>query len=489
MTLMMVLSFLRMSAQDVMVSVVPVQQVLPPQALMYVDNPGKYFNISITNTTSQIQNIYIAITIDSYFPDRMNVLSTPSTLQPQHPITIAPHRTMHITMADLKRQFAHLSSRDVHVSSRLMSGYGGGSYGLLPEGRYQITITAYKWNNPKYAIPVMLSNPVNSSATFSVSYLAKAPQMITPVVTHVTEGGYAEVDPLNAMFSWSESLLLSNYSNVRYAYSLRVVEVLPGQPLDYAMDNNPSVYHIRNLASPVCIIPPNYVANRMSPSKLYAAQVTAEPRTTGMLDYVLVENKGKSDIKPFRVVPIHHRTIEPKDTLHDDELMAFTDGVYEDSVEACTTAEYIQNIMASLDSTLMRETQAYECDSLARLCLNNLQTNVATMRNMSHIVAKKAGLTDEAKSAYGQIKELMTEAEEASDIAAIQYKAAYLTLQKLERHSSKHSKTDKCDKQMYDECVEAVAKAKIAARNAQVYFSSIQKTEYLASKQMKYLTK
>ena len=46
-----VLSTLRMVAQDVIVNVTPVQQVLPPQVLLYVADPGKYFNISLTNTS------------------------------------------------------------------------------------------------------------------------------------------------------------------------------------------------------------------------------------------------------------------------------------------------------------------------------------------------------------------------------------------------------------------------------------------------------
>lgn len=45
------LSMLSLWAQDVTITVTPVQRILPPQAMLYVSNPGKYFNVSLTNNT------------------------------------------------------------------------------------------------------------------------------------------------------------------------------------------------------------------------------------------------------------------------------------------------------------------------------------------------------------------------------------------------------------------------------------------------------
>lgn len=486
---MFILSFAKIKAQDVMVTVVPVQRVLPPQALLYLDNPAKYFNISITNTSSEIQNVYLSLTIDCFFPERMNILSTPSSIQPQYPITISPNRTVQLTMVDLKHQFSHLTSKNVSVSSRILSGYGGGSYGMLPEGSYQITVTAYKWHNPKYANPIAVSNPQGGTSVFDVCYLAKAPKLLAPMIMPLVQSEYAEVDPLNAMFNWSESLVLSAHRNVSYSYTLKVVEVLPGQPLDYAMDNNPSVYHIRNLKAPVCVIPVNYINNRFSTAKLYAAQVTAVPKTSGALDYIMVENKGKSDIRPFKIVPAYHKTVEPKDTLRDEALMEFTDGIFEE--DTTTFSEYDIMIEESFISCLDNENRTKECDSIAKHRLKEIQTSVATMRHMTYAAAKKAGLTDIAKKSYDDIVKLLSKAEEASDNAALAYKSAYLNLQKLNNNIRvwKENMEGTQSKTIYNNCVEAVSKAKIAARNAQVYYSSVQKTEYQAHKQLKYLRK
>ena len=143
--------------------------------------------------------------------------------------------------------------------------------------------------------------------------------------------------------------------------------------------------------------------------------------------------------------------------------------------------------MDCTETALMMEVRTKECDSISRLCLRDIRNNIAQIRNMSHAAAKKAGITDSTKNGQANIKRYLRDAEEASDIAAIQYKAAYLTLQRLERLPSKDR--EPLNGTNYDilhaECVEAVSKAKTAARNAQVHYSSIQKTEYLADKLMK----
>lgn len=53
-------------AQEVFVTVTPVQQVLPPQVLLYMSDPGKYFTISLTNTTSDVQQVYLGLQLERF---------------------------------------------------------------------------------------------------------------------------------------------------------------------------------------------------------------------------------------------------------------------------------------------------------------------------------------------------------------------------------------------------------------------------------------
>ncbi len=64
-------------AQEVMVTVTPVQQVLPPQVFLYVFNTGAYFNITLTNLTDEVQDVYLGFQIDQTMPDNCLSVSTP----------------------------------------------------------------------------------------------------------------------------------------------------------------------------------------------------------------------------------------------------------------------------------------------------------------------------------------------------------------------------------------------------------------------------
>lgn len=56
-------TMLQAAAQDVMVTVNPVQPTLPPQTMLYVANPGNYFNVSLINSSGEAQNIYLVMNV------------------------------------------------------------------------------------------------------------------------------------------------------------------------------------------------------------------------------------------------------------------------------------------------------------------------------------------------------------------------------------------------------------------------------------------
>jgi hypothetical protein len=93
-----------------------------------------------------------------------------------------------------------------------------------------------------------------------------------------------------------------NAAALQFTYEFRVVELLPGQNPDDAMDRNANFYIARNLTVPMATIPVTYV-NRMDLSKTYVAQVKATQSGVGskMLNYVMLENGGKSPFRQFRV--------------------------------------------------------------------------------------------------------------------------------------------------------------------------------------------
>ena len=314
-TLILLLGVLTVHAQDIIVTVAPVQQVLPPQALLYVSQPGKYFNVSLTNNSKDEQFVYLGLQLEQTMPASGLSISTPAYRMPAFPIVIAPNTTRQLTPAEIKTLFNHIPPSEIAVPEGLFDNFTNGSFALLPEGTYNIRMTAYKWD-PNYAgrnsqidipVPVVLSNPSSGTAIFDVCYKAQSPEFLTPVIGMGQENEVATVDYQNAQFTWREPIVACNTTQLSFRYDFKVYELLPGQlPTDVIGANgksNPVVYQSVGLINPMCIIPQNIVSAKFFEDRTYVAQVTASQANTAanMLNYTLIENEGKSNMRLFKV--------------------------------------------------------------------------------------------------------------------------------------------------------------------------------------------
>ena len=289
------------SAQEVIVNITPVQQVLPPQVMLYLANPGKYFMLQLTNTTSEPQYVHLGIQIEQFMPDNGLSLSTPARRQPQSPIIVPPNSQIALTSSEMKHLFDHIPQSEISCPANLFSDYAKGKFGLLPEGQYRAHITAYRWSKPQMQTPVVVSSPTGGQCTFTVCYKAQAPRFLLPSTLASKDADVAELDPLNALFSWTIPTITCNSSLSRYEYSLRVVEIPQGWSVTHALDRAPTVYQRDRLYVPQCIIPQNIVLSEFNANKRYAAQLTAVPASGNALDYVMIENNGKSEPIVFKI--------------------------------------------------------------------------------------------------------------------------------------------------------------------------------------------
>ncbi|MBO5793859.1 MAG: hypothetical protein J6R11_02100, partial [Bacteroidaceae bacterium] len=288
-------------AQDVIVTVTPVQQVLPPQVLLYIADPGKYFTITLTNVSEETQNVYLGMDLQQTMPASDLAISTPPNRQPKQPFTIQPKSTYQLNMVEMKKLFDHIPANEIQCPPGLFDNYMNGSFGLLPEGLYTAKVTAYKWSYPPYAAPVVASSPTGGSCTFTVCYKAQAPQFLMPMITALDQNDVAKVDVLNAQFTWTMPTITCGSKFANYVYDFRVVELFEGQQPDVAMDRNPVVYQVTDLLSNMCLIPVNIITNRFYADKKYVAQVIAKQKNASMLDYVMLENEGKSTYRIFEL--------------------------------------------------------------------------------------------------------------------------------------------------------------------------------------------
>jgi len=292
-------------AQDVTVTLTSVQQVLPPQALLYMSDPGKYFNITLINNTPTVQDVYLAMDLEQTMPQNGLSVSTPARRQPQQPYTLSAGQVRQLTLVEMKNLFNHVPKNEIIASPGLFDNTSTSSFGLLPEGQYKAKITAYRWNKT-ITNPLAVSGPTDGECYFTICYKAQAPEFLTPSIFGgggLVDLSVAALNPATPMFTWKAPLLACNPAGAMFVYDFKIVELMPGQQPDQAIDYNASVYSVKNVLSPMVTIPPTYI-NRFDFTKTYIAQVQARQMgaSANMLNYVMLENSGKSPFLLFRLV-------------------------------------------------------------------------------------------------------------------------------------------------------------------------------------------
>ncbi|WP_303153457.1 hypothetical protein [uncultured Prevotella sp.] len=343
-------AMLQAAAQDVMVTVNPVQPTLPPQAMLYVANPGNYFNVSLINSSGETQNVYLVMDLEQINPNSGLYVKIPAQYQPDKPITVPSGGTHILSMVEMKNLFNHVPNDRIATTPGLFSDYEGGAFGLLPEGQYRMRLVAYRWE-PGRDTPVMVSSPSSGQCIFTICYKAQAPEFLMPMpgIGSSSDASVCTMDKQNALFTWKEPIVTCNPGAARFTYKFKVVQLVGGQTPDEAIEYNPAVYEKSGLMSPMLILPQERIRS-MIDNMTYVARVTAEQSGLGSnyLNYSMVENDGNSDLRLFRFEPDATTVVTPptpdnkdkedkKDEEEDDDEFDFgfgsgkeevTDSVY-----------------------------------------------------------------------------------------------------------------------------------------------------------------
>lgn len=160
--------------EPITVTVSPVQRVLPPQIGLYLDNPGKYFTLTLKNNSDVTQNVYMGMQIEQIAPNANLSVITPPARMPRTPIIVAPGEIKMLNLVEMKSLFNHLNyTTDVAVRGNVDDG-------LLEEGTYEARLTAYKWD-ATLTTPFPLSMPTGGHCQFEVCYKAQAPRFLSPI--------------------------------------------------------------------------------------------------------------------------------------------------------------------------------------------------------------------------------------------------------------------------------------------------------------------
>jgi hypothetical protein len=296
-------------AQPLEITVAPLPP-FPPQAGIYFDNPGRFFNVVVTNTSSQNVSFWIGLRMEMSFPDRIS-LETPVNMPPYQPVTIGPHQTLVLDQIMYRQLLGHLVLSNIVTRGFRLDQFQKGEGNLMPEGTYQACITAYEFN-PAAGVPILASRPGSGCTSFTICYTASAPEFITPVAClgmggdtrtrtsslFATTLGGDVVQPVNPLLiSWRPPAFNCAGPPAQFSYSLKMVEVMPGQNIQSAIDYNPEVLRLDRMVASTAQIDTNLFAGMLRPGQRYAMQVTATPsmRTTN----IIMANQGKSPVCSF----------------------------------------------------------------------------------------------------------------------------------------------------------------------------------------------
>ena len=341
------LFILQLLAQEVTINVQPIQTVLPPQAGLYVDNPGKFFTVRLTNNTDEQQQLHIGLQMEKRFPEDMLMVQTRYGHIPRVPITLAPRQVKTLNPVETKQLFTHYTLEDVYIKDGTYQDYQRGIFGLLPEGQYELFLTAYKWD-PYLVSPVTLSDPKGGNTLFNVCYKAQPPRFLTPIQNVIPDDplsmfAVTKVNRNNAMFTWAQPTLNCSNAFSNFQYNVRIVR-LGSLPPDEAMDRNPVVYERNRLITPQLIIPEAYIRQMLgdeAQSEVYALQVTASTaaQSTNSINYTLLENDGKSAIYLFRLYDPSKENIVHEEEQQEEEKKEEEDDGYSLELEGADSKE------------------------------------------------------------------------------------------------------------------------------------------------------
>ena len=308
---------------QVTVSVTPRQNPLPAQGALYMTDPGRFFNVSLTNTSAtELIPVRIEARIEGpieggfdILPDNGSYLATSAQRTMPVYIPLSPGHTRVLTQTDLYNMFRQYDAGTEmfgggQLYDNFQSGGSGGIFGLLPEGHYGLKITA-KTNYTEYND----AGDVLGEAVcfFDICYNASAPSFnnikyingdVSAEAGLVNQDGYntAYFPTSNPRFSWSEPTFNNTRLSItrQFLYDFRIYQLAMNQdPSDATLHNGNIAFEQLGLMTPYCIVPYNVVARLKRYANVkYVAQVTARPLVTDVSNpnYTILSNDGKSEM-------------------------------------------------------------------------------------------------------------------------------------------------------------------------------------------------
>ena len=329
------------------------QNPLPPQVSLYYENPGRFFDISVTNVDADTPvPVRLEVSLvgpiaggadvwpvasESYLMVNYNQ-SLPSSF------IIPPKQTRFFNSSELNTHMMSYPSSSRYaggtIAKAIQTPEDGKPFGLLDEGHYGIKFTV-KSNFSGDSGDVL----GEGTCFFDLCYSATAPTFTFPAATGFDFSGETDMMTVNfptdyAHFEWTTPTFnIPSLATMRqFSYDFKLYRMLPNQSPEEAIGSNGIAFQQLGLMVPYCDIPRNVVTNlQRSGTQYYVAQVTAKPVISDVNnpDYTLINNGGKSNYMLLKLAPEGGSGGFEDDLTVDDE-----DGTDEDPVKVTIETKF-----------------------------------------------------------------------------------------------------------------------------------------------------
>ena len=344
---------------EVMVSVSSLYDIMPPEASVYKETPEKFFVVNINNPQDHILTVYLTMKLEKISGDKF-VMEQKVSAMPQSQmfaITLPASTSVTLSSTQLHNHFRHLTLSHFNITGSLLGNVMSGNFGLLPEGDYKATLTAYEYVAGQKVVEKTknaISDPALSSTTFKICYTVKAPELRVPLgVVNAKDPNAEEEEEKKPTFSGVDYEIPDiNFNNVNTWTWLHLMEVcgqLPNMNYElefYSMKNGSKGYatspenaivegndrvllypgtlgpKLTNVQSATFSVP--NPKSYFQEGEYYAVRVHAKPlagtagtSNTKMANYRMYENDGYS--RPIVVRAVYEGKNKPDDVEQEDK--------------------------------------------------------------------------------------------------------------------------------------------------------------------------
>lgn len=295
------------ASNEVMVSLSALYDIMPPEASVYKETPEKFFVVNINNPQDHTLTVYLTLKLEKITGEKF-VMEQKVSAKPQSPmyaITLPASTSITLSSTQLHNHFRHLALGHFNITGTLLGNVMSSNFGLLPEGDYMATLTAYEYD-PKEKVnektKEAISDPKLSTTRFKICYSVKAPELHVPAGVYKQEDPDAEETPKQTFAGVDYEIPDICFKNTNTWTWLHLMEVCGQLPnMDYELE----FYSMRNGSKGYATSPENAIKEFNDRVLLYPGQLGPQLKNVQSATFTLPNYQSYFQDGEYYAVRVH----------------------------------------------------------------------------------------------------------------------------------------------------------------------------------------